>query len=251
MAEPLIPIQTIRYKTYVKETIVEALRAVFTSHPDKLLRKAKINVDNPMEEADYPAIVVRFYERSLKNAGVGHIEHLPSIDPTTGHATGFWFKYKHYLYNGDIEFAIYAQSSLDRDLMADAIVQVLTMGEIETYSNAFLARVYNPDPVQEPSSVDHFINLNTDEIMGFGETQQMAPWGAEDVMIYQTSYRVGIFGEFYSRTPVNHVYGVVEKVETYPYAPVAGEAKPTPNYSGPDGIQGTADDQPDPSPWVG
>jgi hypothetical protein len=250
MAEPLIPVQTIRYKQYVKEALLEALRAVFASHPDTILRRTSVDIDFPMDEALYPAVVVRFYERSIRNAGIGHSEFLPEIDPDTGDPTGLYIKYKHYLYSGDIEFAIYALSSLDRDLVADTVVQVLTMGDLEPYSDQFLNRIYQADAVQEPSSVDHMINLNTDEIMGFGETQDLAPWGAEDVMIYSTSYRIGIFGEFYSRTPPNTIYGVVEKVETYPYMPAAGETQPNPNWSGPDGIQGTGDDLPDPAPWI-
>ena len=251
MADPLIPIQTIKYKQYVKETLVEALRAVFASHPDQILANTKVDIDFPMTEAQYPAVIVRFFERTIQNAGVAHTEFLPELDPNTGDPTGAYIKFKHYLYNGDIEFAIYALSSYDRDLVADSLVQTLTMGDLEAYTDQFLNRVYEANPVSDPGSLDHFINLNTDKIMGFGETQQMAPWGPEDVMVYQTSYRVGISGEFYSRTPPNTVHGVVDRVEAYPYMPVDGEGVPNPNWSGPDGIQGTGDDQPDPAPWQG
>lgn len=233
LGEPLIPIHTIKYKTYVKEALVEAFRAVFAAHPDDILRKTKVGIDFPTTESMYPAIVVRFYERSITNAGIGHFEMLD--DPEN---PGRYLRYKHYLYQGDIEFAVYALSSYDRDLISDSIVQTLAMGDLEPYSDQFLDRIYNSDPAVEPASLDHFINLNTDTIQGFGETQALAPWQPEDLLVYQTSYRIGIHGEFYSRTPPVVNYGLVEKVESYPYMPADGETKPSPNPE-------------DPAPWEG
>lgn len=239
MTEPLISQQTIKYKTYVKEALVQALQLVFTSHPDDLLRITKVGIDFPITEAMYPAVVVRFYERTIRNAGIAHEEHFE--DPNQ---LGHFVKYKHMLYEGDIEFAIYALSSYDRDLISDAIVQVLTMGDVEVYSNQFLNRIYAPPSIVSENesgaydpSIDHPINLNTDEISGFGETQTQVPWQSEDQLIYQTSYRINIHGEFYSRTPINHNYGVVERVDKYPYDPAAGETKPDPHPE-------------DPSPWI-
>ena len=228
MPEPLIPIETIKYKTYVKEALVEGLRLVFEDHPDLILRRTKVDIDFPHDEADYPAVVIRFYERSISNAGVGHYEWIEDTN-----LAGNYIKYKHYLYQGDIEFAIYALSSLDRDLVGDSIVQTLSMGDLETYTNQLFARIYRADSVAEPTSVDHMINLNTDQISGFGETQTMPPWGPEDTLLYQTSYRLNIHGEFYSRTPEEVRYGVVEEVETYPYMPAAGETLPDPDPDDP------------------
>lgn len=234
MADPLIPIQTVRYKTYVKEALVEALSSVFGIHPDgTTLKNTKVTVDLPIDRASFPAIVVRFYERSLKNAGVAHIELLETED-----SSGVYYKYKHYLYNGDIEFAVYALSSLDRDLVSDGLVEILAMGDLEPYAQSFLMRIYSPEPTVEPYSVEHYINLNTDEIQGFGETQQIAPWMPEDVLVYQTAYRISIMGEFYSRVPTDTPLGVIENVPLYPYMPAAGETPPDP-------------DPTEPNPWEG
>lgn len=236
--EPQLQQQTIKYKTYVKEALVQALRAVFRSHVDPILLGTKVGIDFPFEQADYPAVVVRFYERSITNAGVGHMEHIEDTNNA-----GRYIKYKHYLYQGDIEFAIYALSSLDRDLISDSIVQTLTMGEMETYTNQFFNRIYDPDSVPAENeggaydpAIDHMINLNTDQISGFGETQVIAPWSPEDVLVYQNSYRINIHGEFYSRTPIDQTYGLIEAVEQYPYSPDAGESKPDPKPE-------------DPAPW--
>jgi hypothetical protein len=230
---PLILVPTIRYKTYVKQALVEALQNVFKLHPDKILAKTKIGIDFPVTELDYPMIIIRFLGRSVYNAGVGHIETLPDkVDPTKFH------KFKHNLYKGDIEFAIYTLSSYDRDLIGDSLVQIISMGDLESYSNEFFKRIYDynyPNDAYTPNT--HYININTDQINDFGETQGLAPWMPEDVYVFQSSYRVGIFGEFYSRIVDNVSYGLVEKVETYPYrSQFDPEPLPNPNPL-------------DPSPW--
>lgn len=245
MAEPIIPIDTIRYKTYVKEALVEAMRAAIAGHPDQILAGTTVGIDTPLTEVDYPSIVVRFYEREIKNAGVAHQEWFE-----TEEGSGRFTRFEHSLYSGDIEFAIYALSSYDRDLISDTVTHILRMGSVEPWTNAFLARIYAPNPITEPVSLEHFINLNTDKIQGFGEQQTPPPWQAEDVLIYQTAYRIGIFGEFYSRALASQPdYGLVERVDSFPYPEEA--TPPDPGWRGPDGEYGTSDDQPDPNSWEG
>lgn len=235
MADPLIPVTTVRYKTYVKEALTEALSSVFQGHPDTTtMRGLKVTGELPQDQAAFPSIVVRFYERTIRNIGVGHEEWIEK-DGTVG----VYYRVKHVMYKGDIEFAIYALSSYDRDLISDALQQALMMGDIELYTQGFLTRIYGPNTFQEPTALEHFINLNTDEVQGFGETQQLAPWMPEDVLVYHTSYRIGIMGELYSRIPADEVaHGVIEGVNVYPYDPWVGEPVPEP--------------EPDnPNPWVG
>lgn len=222
------------YKTYVKEALTQALRNAFQLYPDDLVKKhTKVDVDFPLKKVDYPAIVVRFYERTIKNAGIGHREYLELPD-----VPGRFVRYKHIIYSGDIEFAVYAESSLDRDLISDALIHTLTMAETTVYTNQFLERIYDQDPDTNPISAGHFVNLNTDSIQGFGESQVAAPWQPEDVLVYQTAYRLGIMGEVYSLTPTPTTYGKVEKVERYPYMPANHEPVPNPNPE-------------DPTPWDG
>lgn len=236
MAELMLPERTIRYKTYVKTALVTALRDVFKVHPDPLLRKTKITIDYPTSENMYPTIIVRFYERDIRNAGVGHVEYLPRQGTELA---PIYDKFKHYLYNGDIEFAIYALSTRDRDLLADSLVQTIAMADMEAYTNNFLNRIYFPpddnEGVDEPWY--NFVNLNTDKISGFGETQTQQPWLSEDQLQYQTSYRVGIYGEFYSLPPLDTIpgHGLIETVNLYPYMTDLEEVP-----------EGTVD----PSPWI-
>ncbi len=67
-------LDTIRYKTYLKQCIVEALQAVFEVHPDSLLQDTKVRLEHSFEEADYPTIIVGFQETDIKDAGIGHYE---------------------------------------------------------------------------------------------------------------------------------------------------------------------------------
>lgn len=252
MAEPKQLIQTIQYKTYLKRALTEALKPVFASHADTLFRDTKVTIETPFSEAHYPSIVIRFYERQIKNMGVGHQEWWPDVNfGGTGPIDSRFIRYKHFMYTGDVEFAIYTLSSLDRDLISDSIVQVIAMGDIEAYTNQFLQRIYHPDLTAVPAAQDHMVNINTDTISGFGETQAPAPWQPEDVMVYQTAYRVGVMGEFYSRTPSPTTYGVVTGVDVFPWNPGNNETQPTPSWPGPDHTYGTGDDQTDPAVWEG
>lgn len=276
---PVLPERTIPYKTYIKRAIVEALREVFAAHPDTKLRRTKVSIDYPTTELQYPSIVVRFFEREISNAGVGHVEYLYSRSGSyvlvvrTPEGTVFKVesvdddeiitkadeyrdqgylvkifdqytsvdKYRHYLYNGDIEFAVFALSSLDRDLISDTVVQTLAMPDMATYTNNFFNRIYYPPQLTPSESGDYepgsynYVNLNTDRISGFGETQTPQPWLSEDQLVYQTSYRVGIYGEFYSLPPINTApaYGLISAVKFYPYLGATGEPIPE-SVDGPD-----------------
>lgn len=221
-----LPEQTIHYKTYLKTALVEGLRPVFTNHPDSKLQGTKVSLDFPNTKEQYPAVIVRFFERQIFNAGVGHVEFIYDNNSATD------IKYRHYFYNGDIEFALYALSSLDRDLLADSLVQTLAMGDVAAYTQLFRNRIYSPNITTYPLADWNFITLGTDVISGFGETQLPAPWQPEDVLVYQTSYRIPVFGEFYS-VPSDTVVENITSINFYPYL----EGDPVPTGST------------DPAPW--
>lgn len=202
--------RTIPYKTWLKTSIVEALRPVFADHPDPDLARTKVSIEYPHDESSYPAVIVRFYERGIRNAGIGHEEHI-QVGPSL-------YRFKHYIYTGDIEFAIFALSSLDRDLIADSIVQTLTMGDLAAYTRPFYKRIFEPSGNEYVEADYNFININTDQVTGYGESQTPAPWLAEDTLVYQTSYRCGLMGEFYSLPPVtSDALTYIEDVIQYPY----------------------------------
>jgi hypothetical protein len=203
-----LPEKTIRYKTYIKTALVESLRPVFNQHVDQKLQDTKVTIDFPKERQSFPSVVVRFYEKEIFNAGVGHKEQVVNED-------GQILNFKHYFYKGDIELGIYTLSALDRDLVADTLVQTIAMGDLSSYTNQFFNRIYPPNSDEFPDSIGHFININSDKITGFGETQTSVPWDSEDDLVYNISYRVEVFGEFYSLPP-DLPYSYVTDVKLYP-----------------------------------
>src|SRR4051812_15784401 len=106
---PILPEKTIPYKTYIKTSLVEAMRVVFEHHPDPNLRSqtdhkgirigTKVSIEYPTSQSQYPSIVVRFFERSVENMGIAHIEYL-YVDSLHN----FVWPFRHYRYTGDIEF---------------------------------------------------------------------------------------------------------------------------------------------------
>lgn len=218
---------TIRYRTYIKETIVEALRDVFDDHPDPLLRNTKITPELPTDESSYPAIIIRYYNRKINNSGIGHHEWM--LATPEGYEPKLYQKFKHFFYKGDIEFKVLTLSSKDRDFLVDALVQTIAMGETEAYTRTFLDRVYRANPEAEEQSKYHFINLSTDDFQELGDQEGPAPWMEEDLLVYSSIFRVPIFGEFYSRLLTDQTsYGTVQKVEMYPWIPDL-EEEPDPN----------------------
>ncbi len=224
--------RTIRYKTYIKRALTEAFRNVFAHHPDTLLERTKVTIDYPRSESDYPCLIVRLFERDIKNAGIAHEEHLLGDGSEEAPDSAGHWRFKHYFYHGDLEFAVYGLSSKDRDLISDTVVQTIGMGDLAAYTNEFFDRIY-PDETASayPDSIWHYINIDSDELQGFGETQAAVPWGSEDDLMYQTSYRVKVFGEFYS-VPPHMPAELVRQVIQYPY--IAG-VEPTPQGNPDDG----------------
>lgn len=219
--------QTVRYRTYIKETLVEALRETFKNHPDSLLKRVKTTVELPTDRSSYPAIIVRYFNRRLNSAGISHHEWV-QITPD-GYEPKLFQKFKHFMYKGDVEFKILALSSKDRDFLADALVQTIGMAETESYTRSFLNRIYQPNVDLEAQSKYHFINLATEDFSELGDQEGPAPWMEEDLNVYSATFRVPIFGEFYSRLLTDQAeYGYVTAVEIYPWIPDI-EEEPNPN----------------------
>ena len=291
-----VPQQTLQYKTFVKRAMTEALQNAFALYGkkgeapeqyDATLAKTKIGPDYQTTRANFPNIVIKFYEQQIKNAGVGHVEWGPEADvilltgmgkiekdsavlselPTVkdlypgitevkgqGIPKGAivvkiesdssvllskrafetadvvlairgeldlnekFIEYHHSIYHGDIALEVYGLSPLDRDKVADAIVEVVQMGTVGMTGKAFQERLYDTIGLS-PYSNWHYIAVNTDILQGFGEREEMPPWAPEDQLLYRTEYRFGILGEFYSIAPkaLKGTLGLVRRVDVYPW----------------------------------
>lgn len=231
MPQPLAPQYTIRYKTYLKRALVDAMRHSLNFHPDPLLKDSKVTIEYPVTKAEYPSIIVRFWERDITSAGVGHVEWMQGLAPGQPDS---WTRMQHMLYHGTVEFDVRALSSYDRDLVSDSLVETLTMGKTSDWANGFLQRIYGSLSDDDAYSLYHYVNVNTDSLQAFGENTQQAPWLAEDAFVYTVAYRTEVFGELYS-VPPDEAYSLIENVNVYPYIE---DLEPRPD--------GAAD----PAPWL-
>lgn len=221
---------TLQYKTYVKRAASEAMAAALTGHPDPTVSSAKVAIDFTGDDFELPAVIIKFNEEQMPNAGVGHYEWLPHpLDGTPGINECILVEYQHRMYKGTIEFDIYGMSSADRDFLSDAVVEVLTMDEVSAPGQAFINRFYN-NILSYPYGQWHFATLNFDLIQPSGESIKIAPWNPEDTLVYNTSYKVPIFGEFYSYTPPEPAGGgFIDEVDVYPYIPNTDPSPPVPS----------------------
>lgn len=214
-----IPQRSVSYRTFLKTAFVESLGSVFAVHPDPILKTVvdtagnklagvTVTVEYPTDMIVYPCIVISWIETSVKNAGVGHIEQI--FDPVTSGATPF----RHAHYAGQIECAIYALSSVDRDLIADSLVQIMRMPDMATYTLQYFNQIFND---ADPTNTLHYINVDTDNIRPIGESVSQVPWGSENELQYKSGYRANVFGEFYSLPPDFVPPGYIADVKVYPY----------------------------------
>jgi hypothetical protein len=212
-AHQYVPQSTLQYSTFIKRALVESLQDALLQHPDPLVKDSKAALDFNHDRFRLPAIIIKFYEREMPNAGVGHFEYLPSPFNVNPAAPTLFIKYYHRLYKGDVSFEIWAKSAVDRDVVRDALIEILAMTDTTNQGYAFIERLYlylN----ETPYGLWHFPVLNLDLITGYGEGTARPPWNPEDDLHYNVTYRVPIFGEFYSNTPSGVIgTGLVTEVD--------------------------------------
>jgi hypothetical protein len=202
----------VAYKTTINRTIVMALKEVFTaSYPDGDFQNLNITTDYPLTEIEYPAIVVKYNEQRVLNAGVGHREYFE--DPFGGLR-----EWGHRRFEGNLEFTIYALSPLDRDVLSDALIEILSFGRLDPLQNNFFIRVYGAEGVDVGVlGLLHQISVNTDEIEAQGEANQIAPWQPEDVLVYTNGYTTECHGGFYNTVRDTDPLGFIQNSTIIPY----------------------------------
>lgn len=216
--------QTIHYKTFVKTALVHSLRAAFEGHPDTNLRDLKVTVEYPVNEVHYPALVVKFIERELQTVGIAHEELIDDV------------RYGHWWYKGAIELGIHAFDTRTVDYISNSLVQIISFGHLETWTNQFFTKMYGQTIVENPDMENNSLTVNSDQIHPLGEGREPAPWGAEDSFVYKGGYSIDVMGEYYSVPLSPELDTIIEQVDVYPYSSASGEPIP----EGAD----------DPAPWI-
>ena len=201
--------QTISYRTLVKTTLVQALREVFTSsYYDEAFRNLNVYTSFPLDKAKWPLILVDYHGRAVRAAGVGHVEMFKDN-------FGQFREWEHRRFQGTVEFTIITLSPLDRDILADSLIEILTMGRLDELLTRFFWTVYG-EPSDQKQSFLNQLALNTDEIHEGGDSEGPAPWQPEDVIVYQTSIMLDVFGGFYNLITTDALE-FVWKVNMEPY----------------------------------
>lgn len=178
----------------VKRAVILALRDALTGMNMRLDgKRVYVDLEYPMEEAQYPGIWVQFSPTEMKRAGVSH--ELPVL------VDGEWCLIQEWQFSGRVTLSLAAIKSLDRDRLADQII-------------ANLAFARNPDLIltdpakdikqykslQDALGSNPYVSmtLNTDVIFPGGQdVSPGAPWaGGENTLVYTDTYAVDLQGQF-------------------------------------------------------
>ena len=215
MAERITDHNIAGHRRLVVRTIVAALQSVFNDNynRERQLVDLKITSNYPLVQVDYPCIVVEYQPQRVVNAGVGHEEWFPD-------ASMIMRKWHHRRFEGTLNFEICGLSPLDRDILSDALTEVISFGRLDAQLTNFFDTIYGSlnDPVKLMFSQ---LMLNIDEIDFGGDSASVAPWAPEDTLVYQSTCTIHIHGGFYNVIP-DEEWGYVTraKAEAYPQGEV-------------------------------
>lgn len=195
------------HRRLVYRNIMSALKTVFDDDYDRerQLKNIKITQQYPYRKLDYPCIVVEYQNSTVLNAGVGHYEYFP--DPY-----GRLRKWHHRRFEGMIHFNVFALSTPDRDILTDAITELISFGTLEPILNRFYEIIYPTDfPIVDPGdgsyALDYSLSMlsqlmfNSDEIRNSGDSATIAAWQPEDVLVYSSGIFTDLHGGFYNTNP--------------------------------------------------
>jgi hypothetical protein len=185
------------YKIGVKREIVNALKPLFgADFPIPEFRNnVYVGLEYPMTEVDYPAIYITYRERTLKSAGLGHVEY--TVDDG-----GTPFQAKRFYFDGQVSFNIIALSQGTRDRLASALINVLAFGETMPEFTSFWEDLDDSDYVD--------VQLNKENIYPGGDQTGGVPWNNPDEMQFATTYSLDALGTF----AVDPTTGGIIKIST-------------------------------------
>lgn len=192
------------YKVRIKEEIINALRSAFNdgSFPNRdILGKVQIILEYPVEEVQYPAIMVDLEERAIHIAGVGHYELSQNeIDKNVLLA--------HWRFEAGVRFSIFALTSADRDILSSALVNMIAFpGGFAAYK-IFHTKIFDSEYIDMQMIADH--------ITPTGDSVGDVPWDDPTRKLYQAGYSLDIMGEFYATHDTGDLVTITD-VKIYPY----------------------------------
>jgi hypothetical protein len=170
------------YLAELKATVVKGLRDTFDNDfPIADFRNVRIGLDFPINKQEYPSVWVDYDPSGpLRIAGIGHSEYAEE-------GTGYTSLYR-WTFSGSVSFTVVALTSLERDRLLDALIQVLAFSRLP-------GRTGLRDLIEHPDSLIG-MNFDWDEVEQRGfSTAPGTPWGTDEMM-YEGTLAMEVVGEF-------------------------------------------------------
>lgn len=176
----------------VKRAVIQGLRESFNnSSIKKTDQEYYISIDYPTDPTKYPGLWVQFNISKITAAGLG-------MGVWVKNAAGEWGEIQEKMFEGNITLSIAAESSKDRDRLADTVIAQLAF----TRSKDLAIRDVRKDTNQMRGLLDAIdanpyvsMTLNTDNINPGGATVTSGtPW-APNILLYEDVFSIGCQGQ--------------------------------------------------------
>ena len=177
----------------VKRSVITALNATLDElyqDPSDAVRRVVGNVEMeyPLEVVKYPGIWVQFSFTEIRRAALDEVhyrmETLPSGESFARRTMTGFFK-------GSVSLSIVALSTVERDKIADALVNLFLFADVDDLSDRFFDSMASDDYIR--------ITANKGQLRPRGQSTSVgAPWDP-NVVVYEDGYSFDIQGQFYSR----------------------------------------------------
>lgn len=215
------------YQLGIKQEVIGALRRVFTAtYPDQQFvdvenntSRVYIGTEFPLKTTQYPSIFITYSEGLLQNAGIGNFELETQDDFSTQ-------KILHWRFEGAINFNVFAKTTVDREMLAAGLINILAFGKDTPEFKPFWDELNDADFVA--------LVLYGDSPRPLGDSLEQAPWGAGE-NIYTRSYQVACMGDFWTRPLAGGLIRISD-IDMYPYRhgqPVPQGNQTPPNNTAP------------------
>lgn len=195
--------------TVSTQTMVRAIRSVFDgAFSEEQFQNLRVTPQFPMSKHQYPAVLVDVDINEVTNAGVGHREFF--ADPS-----GDVREWGHRMFKGSISLGVMALSPLDRDVLTDKLIEMISFGRITAELRPFYYYIWgDPNSIPTQLQARYQLELNTDVLqMGAGSVGPV-PWESEDELLYSKTITVEILGGFYNAV-TEPVTDYIQRIDFY------------------------------------
>lgn len=193
------------YPMDVKRELISSIKPYFgPTYPDKdYANKINVSLEWPQEAVRYPAIFITYSEGPIRSMGLGHVE-------IEYNDNGVPITYKHYQFDGAVNFNVLALTPLERDRIAAGLINLLAFNEVIPEFKGFLGDISDNDYVS--------LVVNNEIITPHGDNTAPVPWGNADELIFGKTYSMPLHGEFYSNADTGELIEI-STVQAWPYRP--------------------------------